>query len=155
MFKYITELFSKILNLQKMVIINDVSYAGRSVIIRNGKVIIDGQDVTPSGKEINIRVEGNIDSLRVDYCEKIDVTGSVGSLNSVAANVSCGDVSGGIETTSGDITCKNVNGNINTTSGDIKSEGAVTGSIETLSGDVECGNVGGKVETMSGDISHK
>ena len=38
-----------------MIFVNNTSYQGRSVVITNGKVVIDGKDVTPSEKEIRIR----------------------------------------------------------------------------------------------------
>ena len=138
-----------------MIYINQTSYSGISVLIKNGKVFIDGNEVTSDGKQINIKVEGDIDSINVDCCEKIEVSGSVKNLSATSGDVICGDITNDVKTTSGDIECKNVNGNINTTSGDVKGFGDVSGSIQTLSGDVNCGNVSGNIKTMSGDIKHK
>jgi len=113
-----------------------VVYNGNSITITNGKVIIDGNDVTPQLKNISISVEGNIDVLKVDACNYVRVSNTVNSLT----------------TTSGDVTCGNVTGNVQTTSGDIEC-GNVGGSVETVSGDVDAKAINGKVSTVSGDIS--
>jgi hypothetical protein len=113
-----------------------VVYTGNNVTITNGKVIIDGNDVTPQLKNISIAVEGNIDVLDVDACNFVKVSGTVNSLT----------------TTSGDITCDNVAGNVHSTSGDIEC-GDVGGSVQTVSGDVDANVIKGKVSTLSGDIS--
>lgn len=105
--------------------INNRTYSGNSVVITNGKVIVDGKDVTPekNEREINIIIEGNIDDLNVDACNKLSVNGNVGS--------------------------------VKTLSGDVDVDGYVSGSVSTMSGDVDCGNVNGSVSTMSGDIKHR
>ena len=111
------------------------SFSGKNITIKNGKVIIDGKDVTPDGKKMDITVTGNIDSLNVDCCDSISITGEVGS----------------VETTSGNVTCGNVKGDVSNTSGDVKA-GDVSGNVKTMSGDVEAKSITGSVKTMSGDI---
>lgn len=119
--------------------VNGKTFASsRSIVISNGKVIIDGKDVTPAEKEITITVTGDVNSLEVDYCNKIDITGNVGKLSSTSADV---NVTGN-------------SGDINTVSGDVDVEGDA-GSIETVSGDVDCMNVAGSVDTLSGNIKYK
>ncbi len=119
--------------------INGKSYVGKSVTIVNGKVIVNGNEVTPEdSKTITINVEGDIDELNVDACEKITVKGNVKNIQTSSGDIDCGNVTGGIQTSSGDIEC-----------------GDVGGSIQTSSGDVKCGTVGGNVRTNSGDIKHK
>ena len=154
MINFIKNTFSKILNTERMIYVNHTSYNGKSVVVKNGKIWIDGQEVTSNEKQISIRVEGNVEKLDIDYCDKIDVTGSVGELSATSGNITCGNVTKGINTTSGDIKCGDVNGNISSTSGDVECKN-VTGSVETLSGDVDCENISGKVSTMSGDIKYK
>ncbi len=118
--------------------INGVKYSGKNITIKNNKVIVDGKDVTPDGKEINIKILSHIDKIDVDQCNKIEVTGNVGS----------------IQTTSGDVSVTgDIKGNLKTMSGDIKIKGSITGNVNTMSGDVECDNIGGNVETVSGDIN--
>lgn len=51
--------------------------SGRSVVIKNGQVIIDGVDVTPDSKNITIEIQGNVDKIEVGACDKINVTGNV------------------------------------------------------------------------------
>jgi len=131
MFKSIRNFFNK------MIIVNSQSYNGRSVTIINGKVIVDGKDVTPDSKEISIKVEGNLDSLSVDYANTIHVEGSVGSLNSVSGDVECNSVTGDVKTTSGDVDCGPVGGNVQTVSGDVNSSGSISGSVKTVSGDIK------------------
>jgi hypothetical protein len=106
------------------VTINGVSYVGgNSVKIINGKVIIDGKDMTPDAKNITIHVEGDVSNLSVDICDKLSVTGSVNELSTVSGDVEVGgSVGGNIKTTSGDIKCGNIAGNVKTVSGDIKNK---------------------------------
>lgn len=129
----IENIFDKV---EDMVNINGKSYAGRSVTVINGKVVIDGVDVTPDAKHIDIIVDGDIDKLNVDMCDKLMVKGNVNTLASTSADVECGDVTGSINTVSGDIECGNVGGSVTTTSGDVKAEN-ITGGVKTLSGDIK------------------
>lgn len=121
-----------------VITINGVTYSGGNSIVAIGnKVMIDGKDVTPDSKVINITVEGNINEVSADYCQKIIVNGT-------ATNV---------RTSSGDVECKDVTGSITTMSGDVEAEN-VGGSITTMSGDVKCGTVAGSVRTTTGDIKN-
>lgn len=106
------------------VVINGVSYVGgKNVRIINGKVIIDGKDMTPDAKNITIQIEGDVSNLSVDICDKLSVTGNVNELSTVSGDVEIGgDVGGSIKTTSGDIKCGNIAGNVKTVSGDIKNK---------------------------------
>lgn len=123
-----------------MIIVNNTKHIGRSVTIVGNKVIVDGKDVTPDSKSINIVVEGSIDSLEVDYCNSIQIKGGCGTVKSSSGDVEIGG---------------NANGPITTSSGDVTIKGDVAGDINTSSGDVECGKVSGNVKTMSGDIDHR
>lgn len=102
------------------VTINGKTYIGNNIIVSNGKIMIDEKNVTSDDKVINITVNGNIDSLKVDTCNKLEIIGNVTNVNTVSGDVDInGDVSGSIQTVSGDVKCKNVSGSINTLSGDI------------------------------------
>lgn len=96
----------------------EVSF-GRKVRIENGRVKVDGEDVTPEGKVIKIEIQGNVDSLMVDRCDTVQVAGDVGSLEVKAGDVTCRDVSGSVSTMAGDVNCNNVGGSVRTMSGDI------------------------------------
>jgi len=117
---------------------NGKIYSGRSVSISNNKVIVNGVDITPDSKIINIIIEGDVDKIEVDYCESVAVNGNAQT----------------IRTTSGDIICKDVKGDVQSTSGDIEA-GNVGGSIQTVSGDINCNDVNGNVKTLSGDVKYK
>lgn len=101
--------------------INNNSYSGSSIVITNGKVTIDGKDVTPDSKEIIISVDGNIEQLKVDVCKTVSVKGHVKNIYTQSGDVEVsGNVEGDIRTMSGDVDCSTVAGSISTMSGDVK-----------------------------------
>ena len=136
------------------IIINGKSYIGGSVSVSKNKITIDGTDVTPDTKVVNITVNGDVDKVSADYCEKIIVNGNANTLTTTSGDIECKDVTGDIKVTSGDIECKDVTGHIKVTSGDIECSN-VGGSIQTVSGDVKAENVSGNVTTLSGDIKYR
>lgn len=132
--------FNKIKSFMANITINKTTYTGSNVSIVNGKVYIDGKDVTPDGKEINISVEGNLDKLEVEHCNRIDIKGAVKDIRSASGDVNIiGDVLGSIDTKSGDV----------------EVSGTCSDSIKTISGDINCGNVSGNISTISGDVRNK
>ena len=103
--------------------INGKTYIGENLTVKNRKVYINGTLVDREGdsKSISIVVEGNLTgSLSVESCDKIEIKGSCGSVNTASGNVSCGTVNGSIQTMSGDVMADDVHGNISTMSGDVK-----------------------------------
>jgi len=87
-----------------MIRINNTNYSGSSVTISKGKIIIDGIDVTPDSKKIDIIVDGNINKLNVDSCDSLKVTGDVDTLSTMSGDVDItGNVTGNVKTMSGDI----------------------------------------------------
>lgn len=112
------------------------------LVITNGKVFVNGKQVTTEGKTINISIEGNVDRLQVDACDKILVNGDVGSISTASGDVILNECKGSIQTTSGDVECKGDCINISTVSGDVKVRYA-EGSIKTVSGDIN--NMGERV----------
>jgi hypothetical protein len=101
--------------------INNNSYVGNSITITNGKVIIDGKDVTPESKNITISVEGNVDNLNVDACDKVTVSGNATKVKTMSGDVEIhGYVTGDVKTMSGDVDCGNIGGSVSTMSGDVK-----------------------------------
>jgi DUF4097 and DUF4098 domain-containing protein YvlB len=122
---------------------NYVNINGQSIVssgnisIINGKVMVDGVDQTPNGKTITIEINGNVETLKVDHCQKVTVTGSCTNVTTGSGDVEVGcNVKSGLQTGSGDVKCKDVNG-----------------SVKTMSGDVSASSISGSVNTMSGDIS--
>jgi hypothetical protein len=100
--------------------INNANYSGHSVTISNGRVLIDGKDLTPDSKNINIEVIGDVNEIQVDSCNELVVKGNV---------------LGNVSSTSGDIRCGNVAGNANSVSGDIKAN-RIFGKASSVSGDI-------------------
>jgi hypothetical protein len=93
--------------------VNDVKHIGRQVNMVGGRVIVDGKDVTPEDiRQITIIVEGDIEQLHVDACDKISITGNVGNVAISAGNIECGNILGNARVYSGGITCDSI-GNAN------------------------------------------
>lgn len=102
------------------IIINGLTITGgRNINISNGRVIIDGKDVTPDIKEISIQITGDVETLSVDACNKIEVNGNVAELSTQSGDVRCQSVGGDVSTMSGDVHCTTVAGRVKTMSGDI------------------------------------
>ena len=120
------------------VTINSVDIvAGRHIVINNGTITVDGKDVTPEGKHINLNIVGDIEHLEVDAAGTISVSGNVTTIQTGSGDVQVtGDCHGNIQTASGDVECCDVEG-----------------SVQTVSGDVDCYDVGGSITTVSGDVS--
>ena len=121
------------------IIINDQTVIGRSISVINGKVIVDGKEISvkDDAKVINISVQGDVDSIDADVCRTIEVTGAVNSIKTTSGDVSCGDVAGDVTSTSGDVQAQNIKG-----------------SVRTVSGDVTANTIGGPVKTVSGSIGN-
>lgn len=101
--------------------INGKTYQGKSVSVQNGVVYIDGKRADPeTAPTINIEVNGNVDVLRVDACERVVVYGTCGSVQTASGDVECGDVKGPVQTVSGDVNCHAVSGSVSTMSGDVR-----------------------------------
>lgn len=104
-----------------MININGIQYTGNSVSINGNSIIIDGKKVNGGDeKEININIEGNLDSLRFDYCNNLSIKGDVGEVDTGSGDVRVtGNIKGSVRTGSGDVSCKSISGNVKTGSGDV------------------------------------
>ncbi len=102
--------------------INGKTFTGNSISVSGDKIIIDGSDVTPESKQINIHVLGSIQDLEVSMCNKITIDGTVGTVSTKSGDVEVkGDITGDVKTMSGDVDCGgNITGSVKTMSGDIK-----------------------------------
>lgn len=118
--------------------INGLTYTGKNITVSNGRVVIDGKDVTPDTKQISIAVDGNVGTLKVDQCDKVAVNGSCEKVETMSGAVECGPVNGGVKTMSGDVKC-----------------GRVVGDVTTMFGDVDCGIVCGSARSTSGDVDYR
>ena len=104
-----------------MITINGNKYSGNSIVVSNNKVIINGKDVTPDSKNIEIKVDGDIDELKVDNCNNIEVNGNVNNIKSTNGDIDVnGNVNGSITTVNGDVDCHNIGGSVSSVNGDVK-----------------------------------
>lgn len=132
-----------------------------SMVAKNTKVTINDETMTFNEMVIKQTSDGGtvvmIDGLPVigdDVEINIEVNGDVESITLGSGSIRCINVTNGIKTQSGDVYTENVHGNITTASGDVKCND-VAGNISTVSGDVQSKNIGGNVSTISGNISNK
>lgn len=99
------------------------NFSGKSIKLSNNVLIVNGKrinlDELTTDKQITIVLEGNVDHLEVDVCDRIEVKGSAGSVETTNGDVRCGDVTGDVSTTNGDVTAKNIKGDVSTVNGDI------------------------------------
>lgn len=94
--------------------------SGKNISVINGKVMVDGKDVTPETKNIVIQVQGDVNALSVDACSTVQVSGNAGTVSTVSGDIECGNVSGSVSTVSGDVQCKDVGGSVSSISGDVE-----------------------------------
>lgn len=96
-------------------IVNGVEYdvpSGASVSINNGKVYINGQEITPDNKEavkeINITIIGNIE--KAEIANNLTVEGNIQFANAGNNLVVKGDITGNANA-SNNINANNIHGN--------------------------------------------
>lgn len=101
-----------------------INAGGKSVVIKNGEVFIDGERVVEAKPKegLTIKLEGSVNSLQVDG--ELHVDGDVNAGVIKADSINCGDVSGNIDAMS--VNCGDVDGNVSAKA-------------------VNCGDVGGNV----------
>lgn len=138
---------------------NDALSKLMSMVAKNTSVTINNQTMSFSEMVIKKTSDGGtvvmidgVPAIGDDVEINIEVNGDVESITLGSGSIRCMNVTSGVKTVSGDVYTENVYGNITTTSGDVKSND-VAGNISTVSGDVQAKNVGGNVSTISGDIS--
>lgn len=114
-----------------MKIINKGSYTqvignvkSSSVVITNGSITVNGKLIKDLNeldeKEINIIIEGDVESLTVDSCDEIEVKGSAKNIKTHNGNVKVNnDVTGNVSTHNGNVVCGKVGGDVDTHNGNI------------------------------------
>jgi hypothetical protein len=91
-----------------------------NVVISNGKVIIDGKDLTPESKEINIQITGDVQKIEIDNCNQLKINGKCNTVSSHNGNIEIeGDVLNSVSTHNGNVSCKNIAGSVSTKNGNI------------------------------------
>lgn len=115
-----------------------------SVVVSNGEVWINGQQVqiAQNVRNITIEIAGNINDLQVDACNSVSVHGNVGTIRTGSGNVNVtGNVDRDVQTGSGEIEVgENVGGNVTTGSGDVSAT-SINGAVRTASGDITGGGI--------------
>ena len=104
-----------------MVTVNGKTYKGNNVSISNNKVYIDGKlENQEDEKVINVVVNGNINTLTIDYCDNLEMVGDCGIVASKNGDVVIkGNVANDVTSKNGNIVCGNVGGNVETKNGNI------------------------------------
>ncbi len=103
--------------------INGRSYNGDVIGINNGRVMVNGVEVTKDfadSKTIIIDISGDVTMLAVDACDYVKIEGSAGKVETMSGSVTCGDVLGDVKTMSGSVTCGNIAGDVETMSGNVR-----------------------------------
>lgn len=98
--------------------INGKSFFGKSIVINQSTIVIDGVTVSQNMPQI-----------------KVEIMGSCEAISTMSGDVYVADTAGPISTQSGDVECRNVLGSVTTMSGGVEC-GVVSGSVSTMSGDV-------------------
>ena len=117
--------------------INGRSYTGNNITMVDGRIIVDGNDVTgdydsPLPKVVEIKITGgDIENLITD------------------ASVTCENVTGFVEA-GGSVTCQNVGDNVDA-GGSVTCKD-VQGDVDA-GGSVNCGKVGGSIDA-GGSVRH-
>lgn len=100
---------------------------GGTISIINGKVLVDGKPLDQlnvsdvNEKEINITIQGEVDHIDIDYCNRITVNGNVKRVKTNQGDIDItGDVDGDVHTNMGDVTCGNIKGDCHTNMGNIR-----------------------------------
>ncbi len=112
------------------------NFSGRNIQVRNGKIIVDGVDITPDAKTITVEIHGNVDRLESGACQSTTVNGNVGDINGGSGNIHCGAVTGNVSSGSGKVTCVSIKGNVSTGSGSVNAQ-TISGSVKTGSGNIK------------------
>lgn len=110
----------------------------QSVVIKNNRIVVNGQDVTPGGEDtkvFNIEIVGDVDYFEVTHAEKVNVTGKANTVRTLSGDVYCGDVDETVNTQSGNVECGNVGAGVSTMSGDVKAK-VINGNVKTMSGSI-------------------
>lgn len=118
------------------VTINNKTYRGNSVTVKNNVVYIDGKRVSDDDDDDNDLVPNSSGIL------KVEITGNVGSVKSdKSVNVRNGNVEGDVEAR-GSVNCDKVGGSVDA-KGSVNCDG-VKGNV-TAGGSVNADNIGGSV----------
>ena len=115
------------------------NFSGRNIQVLNGKILIDGHDVTPDTKTITIEIHGNVENLDSGSCQSVTINGSAGPIKGGSGNIQCGTVNGNVTVGSGKVDCGDVIGDVDTGSGNVHAK-TIKGLVKTGSGNIRYEN---------------
>lgn len=112
------------------IVIGSKVYSGNNITISNNEVYIDGKKVsTDDEKNITIEVNGNVNEIKVDSCQRVTVNGDAGFVKTLSGDIDCRNVEGGVQTVSGNVSCGDIGGSVSTVSGNVKHKKISIGNI--------------------------
>jgi len=119
------------------VTINGRTFSGNNLTMRNGRIIVDGKDVTDDtgvdmATVLEVKITGEIGSLECD--KSVTVVGAITGNVDARGSVTCDDVGGDVKA-GGSANTNNVKGNV------------------YANGSVNCDKVGGSVQA-GGSVNH-
>lgn len=104
----------------------------KNMTVRGNEITIDGKPMNEWLRDneklnienevivVNITINGNVEKLKADYCETIEIHGDAGDVDTVSGKVSViGSIRGDVETVSGSVTAREILGDVETVSGNI------------------------------------
>ena len=115
------------------VTINGQTVTGRSIVVRNGNIEVDGKGLDLKGL-LQVTIVGDVASLQMDSGE-VQIQGHCQTVTTGSGDVMCGAVSGGVRTGSGDVMCHNVFADVVTGSGNVSAD-EIHGATNTRSGTI-------------------
>ena len=104
-------------------IINGKVYKGDNITVNWNEVFVDWKKVNISDetKKITIDVTWDIDSLKIDHCDFINIQGNCNTVSSMNWDIDISwSVSGGVTNMNWDITCGKIEWNVSNHNWDIK-----------------------------------
>lgn len=117
---------------------NTFTTNGRSIVMKNGKLIVDGNTLYGGqDKKINIVINGPVGNVEIDYCDKIELENATS-----------------VKTGTGDITVTgHVSGDAKTSQGNIRVTDYIGGDVKTSQGNIYADEIKGNAKTSMGNIS--
>ena len=106
----------------RTVAVNGREFTGRKIERVDGRILIDGRDVTDEvatpASELLIVVQGDVSKLEIHGSQQVTINGNAGSVTATTGSITVtGNVTGSVESATGSITCGKVGGNVNAVMG--------------------------------------
>jgi hypothetical protein len=133
MLNAIKQKFQALTGSSSTVTINGQTVTGKSIVVRNGRLEVDGEGFDLKGL-LQVTIVGDVASLQVD-AGTVEIQGHCQDINTGSGDVMCGAVAGGVKTGSGNVMCHDVFSTVTTGSGNVTAE-EIHGAVNTRSGNI-------------------